>query len=130
MYPFQIIFIWTNHNQFRWTFCKNHIKIRWKKNDRLRPLFFSFLIFFKREVPYLVIKQWVFWTPQHPVNTLDWFDGRCCSTYWWTRWFRSFWSKIIHICRDVRTISINVKTYIFLVYQLELTKREILSPHL
>jgi len=33
-------------------------------------------------------------------------------------------------CRDARTISINVKTYIFLVYQLELTKTEILSPHL
>ena len=56
-----------------------------------------FLLFVKREVPYLVIKQWVFWTPQHPVNTLDWFGGRFCSTNWWRRWFRSFWSKIIHI---------------------------------
>ena len=31
------------------------------------------------------------------------------------------------ISRDARTISINVKTYIFLVYQLELTKTDMLS---
>jgi len=32
--------------------------------------------------------------------------------------------------RDARTISINVQSYLFLVYQLELTKTEMLSPHL
>ena len=36
----------------------------------------------------------------------------------------------ISYIRDARTISINVKTYIFLVYQLEPTKTDILSPHL
>jgi hypothetical protein len=36
----------------------------------------------------------------------------------------------ISYIRDARTISINIKTYIFLVYQLELTKTDIISPHL
>ena len=41
-----------------------------------------------------------------------------------------FNSIFTHRLRNARTISIDVKTYIFLVYQLELTKTDILSPHL
>ena len=77
----------------------------------------------KKEEIIIIIKNsedWSNWGRKHKQKALVSFGKELQKN-------RIFYISYI---RDARTISINIKTYIFLVYQLELTKTDIISPHL
>jgi len=66
------------------------------------------------------------------------FDIHRCTFEWKMTFFLahlakgnvSFCHHLASVVRDARTISVNIHSYPFLADQLELSKTEILSPHL